>query len=110
MKLTTSQCRSVWSAMPFSAAIACAIRSFHCAALVRKPSASTSTGASAIRVMVISSSSVCVHECVCLEGVPLAGGRHRGSDAWDLPAGQQRVPVGPLEHQLAEVVEARFAQ
>jgi hypothetical protein len=40
--------------MPFSAAIASAIGSFHCSGLVRKPSESTSTGASAINVIVIS--------------------------------------------------------
>jgi hypothetical protein len=57
MNLTTSQCLSVSSGTPFSAAIASAICSFHCSGVVRKPSASTSTGASAIRVMVISSSS-----------------------------------------------------
>ena len=57
MNRTTSQCRSVSSGIPLSRAIAAAIDSFHWSGSVMKPSASTSTGASAIRVMVISSSS-----------------------------------------------------
>jgi hypothetical protein len=57
MNVTTSQCRSVSSGMPFSRAIASAIVSFHCSGSVRNPSVSTSTGALAIRVMVIAISS-----------------------------------------------------
>src|SRR6266540_5518363 len=106
MNLTTCQCRSVKSGTPFSAAIACAICSFHCSGFVMKPSASTSTGASAIRVMVISF----LLDLGVDRRALLAGGRHRRADARDLAAGQQRVPVDPLEHQLAEVVEPRLAQ
>src|SRR6266487_5287934 len=106
MNLTTSQCRSLSSAIPFSAAIARAICSFHCSGLVRKPSASTSTGASAIKVMVM----VFLLASGVNGGALLAGRRHRGPDAGNLAAGQERVPVDPLEHQLTEVVEARFAQ
>ena len=40
----------------------------------------------------------------------LAGGRHRRADAGDVAAGQQDVPVEPLEHQLAEVVQPRLLQ
>src|SRR6266566_8760148 len=105
MNLTTGQCRSLSSGMPFSAAIDWAICSFHCSGFVMKPSASTSTGASAIRVVVISSSLLGVNGEVFL-----AGGRHCRPDAWDLAAGQERVPVNPLERELAEVVEPRFAQ
>ena len=43
--------------LPVYDPLAWAICSVHCSGLVRKPSASTSTGASAIRVMVMSSSS-----------------------------------------------------
>jgi hypothetical protein len=57
MNVTTSQWRSLSSGIPFSRAIASAIVSFHCSGSVRKPSASMSTGASAIRVRVLSSSS-----------------------------------------------------
>src|SRR6266498_5021785 len=106
MKRTTSQCRSVSSVTPFSAAIAFAIGSFHCSGLVRKPSGSTSTGASAIRVMVIVGLL-----CSGVDGgLLLAGGRHLGADAGDLAAGQECVPVDPLECELAEVVEPRFTQ
>src|SRR5437868_479245 len=101
MNLTTSQCLSVSPVMPFSAAIACAICSLHCSGVVRKPSASTSTGASAIRVVVIVG-------LLCSGvnwGLLLSGGRHLGADAGDLAAGQERVPVDPLEGELAEVVE-----
>src|SRR5438094_4428481 len=103
MKRTTSQCRSLSSGTPFSAAIAWAICSFHCSGSVRKPSGSRSAGASAIRVMVISFPLVSGVDVCGL----LAGGRHCGPDAGDLAAGQEGVPVGPLEHQLAEVVEPR---
>src|SRR6266542_3018922 len=105
MKLTTSQCRSVSSAMPFLRAICAASRSFHCCGLVRKPSASTSTLVSVIIVAVMSSSLARVGWDVFL-----AGGRHRRAEAGDLPPGQERVPVDPLEHQLAEVVKARLTQ
>src|SRR6266496_2220550 len=92
--------------MPFSVAIASAICWFHCSGLVRKPSGSTSTGASAIRVMVIVGLL-----CSGVDGgLLLAGGRHRRSDAGDLAAGQERVPVDPLEGELAEVVEPGLAQ
>src|SRR5437667_3129910 len=106
MKRTTSQCRSVSSVMPFSVAIASAICWFHCSGLVRKPSGSTSTGASAIRVMVIVGLL-----CSGVDGgLLLAGGRHLGADARNLAAGQERVPVDPLEGELAEMVEPRLAQ
>src|SRR5215218_3083460 len=105
MNLTTSQWRSVSSAIPFSRAIASAICSFHWSGLVRKPSASTSTGASAIRVIVISSSLLRVNK-----GVFLAGGRHPGTDPGQVAAGKQGVPVDPLEHELPEVIETRLAQ
>src|SRR6266498_1896908 len=95
MNLTTCQCRSVSSGMPFSVAIDWAICSFHCSGFVMKPSASTSTGASAIRVMVISF----LLDLGVDRRALLAGGRHRRADARDLAAGQQRVPVDPLEHR-----------
>src|SRR6266516_3310112 len=100
MNLTTSQWRSLSSGMPFSHAIWSASRSFHCCGSVRKPSASTSTLVSAIIVAVISSSLARVGR-----GALLAEGRHRRAEARDLPPRQQRVPVDPLEHQFAEVVE-----
>src|SRR5512132_4305190 len=106
MNLTTSQCRSVSSGRPFSAAIAWAICSFDCSGLVMKPSASTSTGASAISVMAI----VCLLSGCGDGNAFLAGGRHFRADAGDLAAGQERVPVDPLEHELAEVVEPGLAQ
>src|SRR5512132_2002898 len=102
MKNTTSQWRSVSSGTPFSSAIASAIVSFHCSGFVMKPSPSTSTGASAISVMVIS---------FLLSGggggrcAFLAASRHRRADARDIASGQQGVPVDPLEQELAEVVE-----
>src|SRR5512132_2483475 len=105
MNFTTSQCRSVSSGTPFSAAIAWAICSFHCSGFVMKPSASTSTGASAISVMAI----VCLLSG-CGGGDAFAGCRHFRADAGDLAAGQERVPVEPLEHELAEVVEPGLAQ
>src|SRR6266487_1572180 len=105
MNLTTSQWRSLSSGMPFSRAICAASRSFHCCGSVRKPSASTSTLVSAIIVAVISSSLARVGWDVFL-----AGRWHRRAEAGDLPPRQQRVPVDPLEQQLAEVVEARLAQ
>ena len=40
----------------------------------------------------------------------LAGGGHGRADAGDVAAGQQAVPVEPLEHQLAEVVEPRLLE
>src|SRR5581483_2885200 len=83
MKRTTSQWRSVSSGMPLPAAIASAICSFHCSASVRNPSASTSTGASAIRGVVMS----CLLSAV--NGDPL---------------------LDPLEGELAEVIQARLAQ
>src|SRR5262245_39900942 len=105
MKRTTSQWRSVSSGMPFSRAIASAICSFHCSGSVRKPSASTSTGASAMSVMVI---------FFLLSGrdgdVLLAPHWHGWPDSGDLPAGEQRMPVGPLEGELPEVVEPRLAK
>src|SRR5689334_22041759 len=105
MKRTTSQWRSVSSATPFCAAIASAIRSFHWCASMRKPSPSTSTGASAIRVVVMSSSFSGGNR-----GALLACRRHRGADPGDLAAGQEGVPVDPLEGELAEVVEPRLLQ
>src|SRR6266496_5659344 len=105
MNLTTSQWRSLSSAMPFSRAICSASRSFHCCGSVRKPSASTSTLVSAIMVAVILSSLACVGGDALL-----AGGWHRRAEAGDLPPRQQRVPVDPLEHQFAEVVEPGLAQ
>src|SRR6266705_896544 len=106
MKRTTSQWRSVSSAMPFSAAIAAAICSFHCSGCVKKPSASTSTGASAIRVIVMSlllSSGVG-------RGHSLAGSRHRRAKARKIAPRQECVPVDRLEQQLAEVIEPGFAE
>src|SRR5215510_3862938 len=100
MKRTTSQWRSVSPGMPLSRAIASAIVSFHCSGLVMKPSESTSTGASAIRVMVIS--------LLLSRGdrrLLLAALRHRWPDAGDVASGQQGVPVDPLEQQLAQVVQ-----
>src|SRR5579859_1789856 len=38
----------------------------------------------------------------------LAGARHRRVDSWDFATRQEAVPVEPLEHQLAEVVEPRL--
>src|SRR6266508_5493004 len=105
MNLTTSQWRSVSSGMPFSRAICSASRSFHCSGSVRKPSASTSMLVSAIIVAVMSSSLARVDW-----NVLLAEGRQRRAEAGDLPPRQQRVPVDPLEHQFAEVVEPRLAQ
>src|ERR671935_3220040 len=104
MKRTTSQWRSVSSAIPFSPAIASAIASFHCSGSVRKPSASTSTGASAMSVMVISSL------LSRRDGQLLASGGHGRTDPRDLPAWEQRVPVGPLERELSEVVQSGLAQ
>src|SRR5581483_512495 len=105
MKRTTSQWRSVSSGMPLPAAIASAICSFHCSASVRNPSASTSTGASAIRGVVMS----CLLSAV--NGDPLLAGRgHRRSDAGDVAAAEEGVPVDPLEGELAEVIQARLAQ
>jgi len=43
-------------------------------------------------------------------GSLLAGLRHRRPDARDLPAGQEGVPVEPLERELPEVVQPRLAQ
>ena len=43
-------------------------------------------------------------------GVLLAGARHGRADAGDLASRQERVPVDPLERELAEVVEPRLAQ
>src|SRR6266487_5108703 len=105
MNLTTSQWRSVSAAMPFSRAICSASRSFHCCGSVRKPSASTSTLVSAIIVAVISSSLARVGRDRLL-----AGGGHRRADAGQLAPGQERVPVDPLERELAQVVEPRLAQ
>src|SRR5438876_12069976 len=105
MKLTTSQWRAVNTGMRISCAISCAIWSFHCCGSVRKPSASTSTLVSAIIVAVISFSLARVDW-----NLFLAEGWHRRAEAGDLPPGQQRVPVDPLEHQLAQVVEPGLAQ
>src|SRR6266571_3915409 len=105
MNLTTSQWRSVSSGTPFSRAICSASCSFHCSGLVRKPSLSTSTLVSAIRVAVISSSLARVRV-----NVLLAGAWHCRPQAGDLASREQCVPVDPLEHQLAEVVEPRLAQ
>src|SRR6266566_6265502 len=106
MNRTTSQCRSLSSGTPLAVAIAWAICSFHCSGSGRKPSASTSTEASPIRVMVIVGLL-----CSGVDGgALLAGGRHLGADARDLAAGQERVPVDPLEGELAEMVEPRLAQ
>src|SRR6266498_3555180 len=103
MNLTTSQWRSLSSGMPLSRAISSASRSFHCCGSVRKPSGSASTLVLAIIVAVISSSLARVGWDLLL-----AGCRHRLPEARDLPPWQQRVPVDPLEHQFAEVVEPRF--
>src|SRR5438034_269850 len=103
MNLTTSQWRSLSSAMPFSRAICSASRSFHCRGSVRKPSRSTLV--SVIIVAVILSSLARVGG-----GALLAGGWHRRAEAGDLPPRKQRVPVEPPEHQFAEVVEPRLAQ
>src|SRR4029453_10603580 len=100
MNLTTSQWRSLSSAMPFARAICSASRSFHCCGSVRKPSASPSTLGSAVIVAVILSSLARVGG-----GALLAGGWHRRAEAGNLPSRQQRVPVDPLEHQFAEMVE-----
>src|SRR5918995_3767822 len=106
MKRTTSQCRSLSSGMPFARAIASAIVSFHCSGSTRKPSASMSTGASAIRVMVIVGP-----PCSGVDGFALlAGCGHGRPDARDLAARQECMPVDPLEGELAEVVEPRLAQ
>ena len=43
-------------------------------------------------------------------GSLLAGGRHRRPDAGNLAAGQQGMPVDPLERELAQVVEPRLTQ
>src|SRR6266699_215023 len=104
MNLTTSQWRGVRSAMPFSRAISSPIASFHCAGSVRKPSGSTSTLRSAIIVMVISSS------FLDRDRMLLAGHGHGRPDAGDLSPRQEPVPVEPLEHELPEVVEARFPE
>src|SRR6266849_10328429 len=101
MKRTTSQWRSVSSAIPFSAAMAAAICSFHCSGFVKKPSASTSTGASAIKVLVI-----VLLLCSRVNGRhSLAGGRHRRAEPRKIAARQYCVPVDRFEQQLAQVVE-----
>ena len=91
--------------MPFSAAIAWAIGSFHCSGF----------GEEALGVDVDRGVGDQGHgHLVLLSGVGgdalLAGGRHRRPDAGDVAAGQERVPVDPLERELAEVVEPRLAQ
>src|SRR5512134_2031698 len=106
MKRTTSQWRSVSSGMSLARAIDSAIDSFHCSGWSRNPSWSTSIGASAISVVVIA-----VPPSSGIDGFALlARGRHRRSDSRDLAAREQRVPVGPLEHELPEVVQPRLAQ
>ena len=71
---------------------------------MRKPSASISTGASAIRVMVIFVLLVRLVRVRFLPAVGIAGRcRH-------VAAGQQGVPVDPLEGELAQVVEPRLPQ
>src|SRR5438874_12850787 len=104
MNSTTSRWRGESSAMPLSRAIAAAISSFHWSACVRNPSASTSTGRSAISAVVISSSSSGG------VGKSLAGRRHRRAESRELAPREQRVPVDRLEEQLPEVVEPRLAQ
>ena len=68
-----------------------------------KPSESTSTGASAIRVMVMVVSSR-------RDGDVLAARRHGRADAGDVAPGEKHVPVDPLEGELAQVVDPRLAQ
>src|SRR3989442_13247184 len=98
MKLTTSQCRSFSSWIPFSRAICSAICLFHWCGSVRKPSASTSTLVSAIIVAVISSSLARVDRDAFL-----AGGGDGGDDGGDLAAGTQCVAVKPLEQRTDDV-------
>src|SRR6266540_1527614 len=103
MKRTTCQWRGVSSAMPASSAMPSAISSFHCSGCVRKPSASTSTALSAISTVISSSFSYSRRDS-------LARGRHLRPDERQLPPRQQHVPVEPLEHELAEMVEPRLPQ
>src|SRR3990172_2605190 len=105
MNLTTSQCRSVSSGMPLSRAISSAICSFHWSGWVKNPSASTSTVVSAISSVVIGSSSGRGRWDVLL-----ARERHRRAETRNLPPRQQHVPVHPLEHELAEVIETGLPQ
>src|SRR4249920_1819182 len=105
MNRTTSQWRSVSTGIPLARAIWPAIRSFHCPGSVTKPSASSSTLVSAITAVVISSSSWRRHGSVLL-----ARGRHLRPEPGNLPPLQEDMPVDPLEHQLAQVVESRLAQ
>ena len=105
MNLTTSQCRSVSSGMPFS-------RGDRLGDLLVPL---LGVGEEALGVDVDRGVGDQGHgHLVLLSGVDgcvlLAGGRHRRADAGDLASGQQRVPVDPLERELAEVVEPRLAQ
>src|SRR5579864_5068866 len=100
MKRMTFQCASVSSSMPSRRARSGAISSVHCSGWTKKPSSLSST--TEVAMVNVDTSDLLVGWA----GDPrLAGRGHRRADPRDVTAGQEAVPVEPLEHQLAEVVE-----
>src|ERR1019366_5786691 len=91
--------------MPSCAASAGTMASLHCDGSRKKPSLLRATSTSSMVA-----TAMCVPSRRPSGDLVFAGGRHVRCDAGDGVTRQQRVPVEPLEHQLAEVVEVRFLQ
>src|SRR4051794_37345301 len=111
MKWMTSQCRSVSSSMPSARASSTAIVSFQSCGFSKKPSSLMATVVPSRVAVGMVFAPRCSVSVGC-DRVPqvLARDRHVGRDAGDVTAWEQDVPVEPLEHQLAEVVEARLLE
>src|SRR4249919_2282413 len=92
--------------MSLALAISTAISGVQTAGSSRNPSESTLTTVSAMVAVGISSLR---WWCGGLDRV-LAGHRHLAGNARDVAAGQQQVPIEPLEHQLADVVQVRLLE
>src|ERR1022692_844331 len=91
--------------MPSCSASAGTMASLHCDGSKKKPSSLRATSTSSMVA-----TAICVPSMRPSGDLVFAGGRHVRCDAGDGVTRQQRVPVEPLEHQLAQVVQVRFLQ
>ncbi len=89
--------------MPASFAISTPIASLHCSGRTKK--------SLVVEVDLGAGDRLRAHDASSsFARMALAGHAHLRCDAGNVPAGEQRVPVQPLEHQLPEVVQPRLLQ
>src|ERR1700680_953428 len=105
MKRMICQCRSVRSMMPSNMASAGTMASVHCSGSKKNPSSLRAMSVRSTVAVVILFSSLGSNRYIVF-----ACDRHVRRNARDRVTWQERVPVEPLKHQLAEVIEMRLFQ